>query len=158
MRMPPDSHIVAVFGAALCDNDVYELARAVGSEIARRNAALICGGLGGVMEASARGAREAGGLTIGVLPGPDRKHANPYIQIPIITNMGHARNIILAHTCEGGISVAGSLGTLSEIAITLKLGKPVVELKSWRVDPGIISAESPRDAVAKLFDALNINP
>jgi len=145
---------IAVFGAASCNQQIYEKARTVGKEIAAHNAVLINGGLGGVMEGAARGAFENNGLTIGILPAHDDSTANPYISIPIVTNLGHGRNIVLAHTCHGAIAIAGEFGTLSEIAITLKLGKPVIALDSWNVDPRIETAASPEEAVCKLLNKL----
>jgi uncharacterized protein (TIGR00725 family) len=123
-------------------------------ELAKREVIMICGGLRGVMEGAAKGVREAGGITIGIVPGENKQSANPYIDIVIATNMGHARNIILAHTCDGGIAVTGSLGTLSEIAITLKLGKPIVGLNSWNVDPRIIPCDTPVEAVDKIIELI----
>ena len=152
----PKSYKIAVFGASLCNEEVYELAKNVGREIAYNKALLVCGGLGGVMEAASRGAHETGGITIGILPDDNENSANPYTDIVIVTNLGHARNIVLAHTCHGAIAVTGSLGTLSEIAITLKLGKPVVGLNSWEVDPRIIKAVTPKDAVQKLIQAMDM--
>ena len=108
---------------------------------------LICGGLGGVMQAAAQGAQEAGGITIGILPGPDRRAANPFLTYSLVTNLGHARNVLIAHSADGLIAVNGGYGTISEAAIALKLGKPVVGLAiEWRLE-GMKMAASPEEAV-----------
>ena len=115
---------------------------------------LICGGLGGVMQAAAQGAREAGGITIGILPGSDRRAANAFLTYSLATNLGHARNIVLAHSAHGLIAVDGSYGTISEAAIALKLGKPVVGLHvEWRLE-GIKMATAPEEAVEVIWREL----
>jgi uncharacterized protein (TIGR00725 family) len=106
-------------------------AEAVGREVARNGCVLICGGRGGVMEAACRGAVEAGGTTIGVLSGSDKGGANAYVQIPIVTGMGEARNVIVVFTADAVIAVDGAYGTLSEIAHALGNGKPVVGISTW---------------------------
>jgi uncharacterized protein (TIGR00725 family) len=123
--------VIGVIGAGSCNNDIYELAREVGRGIAKMGAILVCGGLGGVMEGACRGAREAGGQTVGILPGPDRVHANPYVTIPIVTDLGHARNVLIVRSSDLLIAISGGYGTLSEISIALKLKKPVVGLSTW---------------------------
>lgn len=143
---------LGVIGAGEASSEIYEMAREVGREAALRGWVVITGGLGGVMEAAARGAREEGGLTLGILPGEDRGQANPYIDIAVATHMGHARNAIIAHTADGLIAVDGEYGTLSEVALGLKLGKPVVGLRvAWSV-PGVIPAESPREAIQRILE------
>jgi uncharacterized protein (TIGR00725 family) len=122
---------IGVMGPGSCAPEIYELAYRVGFGIACKGAILICGGRGGVMEAAAKGAREAGGLTIGILPGPDASEANPYIEIPIVTDLGNARNVINVLTSESIIAIDGAYGTLSEIALALKCGTPVVGLHTW---------------------------
>jgi len=123
--------VIGVIGAGSCNNDIYELAREVGRGIAKMGAILVCGGLGGVMEGACRGAREAGGQTVGILPGADRVHANPYITIPIVTDLGHARNVLIVRSSDLLIAISGGYGTLSEISIALKLKKPVIGLSTW---------------------------
>jgi uncharacterized protein (TIGR00725 family) len=147
--------IIGVIGAAQPSPAGLALAESVGREIARRGAVLVCGGLGGVMEAAARGAFEAGGEVVGVLPGPEIASANPYVTIAVPTNMGHARNVIIAHTAEALIAVEGEYGTLSETAIGLKLGKPVVVLPGAQTVAGTLSAESANSAVSIAFESLN---
>jgi len=148
--------IVAVIGDGLCSADTARLAEEVGRQLALRKAIVICGGLGGVMEAACRGAKSSGGLTIGVLPGLDRRDANPYVDIPVVTGMREARNIIVVSSAHAVIAVSGGYGTLSEIAHALKLGIPVVGLGTWRLGKehwdkqrGIIAATDPGDAVHK---------
>jgi uncharacterized protein (TIGR00725 family) len=140
---------IGVVGAGTCTETTGELAAEVGREIARSGAVLVCGGLGGVMAAAARGAKEAGGYTIGILPGPTTRDANPNIDFPIATNMGQARNVILVQTADCLISVAGGYGTLSEIALALKIGKGVVCLEARIEVPGIHPAADPSEAVRK---------
>jgi len=144
---------IGVIGASSCPPEIYELAREVGREIARRGYILICGGLGGVMEAACRGAKEEGGLTVGIIPMAHKEGANPYVDVVIATDMGHARNVIIVHSSDGLVAVAGEEGTLSEIAIALKAGKPVVGLKSWDLGGRVPQASSPREAVERLVGA-----
>ena len=105
--------IIGVIGASQPSAEGLRMAEVVGREIASRGAVLVCGGLGGVMEAASKGAVEAGGEVMGILPGPDKLSANPYVTLPVPTNMGHARNVIIAHTAEALIAVEGEYGTLS---------------------------------------------
>lgn len=99
------------------------------------------------MEAAARGAREAGGLAVGILPGASARDANPYIDLAIVTDMGHARNVILVRSSDAVIAVSGGYGTLSEIAIARKIGIPCIGLRTWDVDPGMVRADGPEEAV-----------
>lgn len=147
--------IIGVIGAASPTGEGLRTAEAIGREIARRGAVLVCGGLGGVMEAAAKGAFEAGGEVLGVLPGADAGQANPYVTLPIATNMGHARNVIIAHTAEALIAIEGEYGTLSEAAIGLKLGKAVIVLPGGLQLRGTRTAESPERAVALAMESLN---
>ncbi len=130
------------------------MAREVGMEIARRGAILVCGGLGGSMEAACRGAKEKGGLTIGIIPFYEKRQANEYVDIVIPTGLGHARNNLVVATSDGVVGVGGGWGTLSELAIAVKMGKPVAALGSWSASGpgeggrGLIRVSRPRDAVA----------
>jgi hypothetical protein len=138
---------IGVIGAGACGEAVEKAAEEVGREIAKRNAFLICGGRGGVMEAAARGAKMEGGTTVGILPGDNRRDANPFIDILILSNMGHARNAIIAQSCDVLIAIGGEYGTLSEIALALKMGKKVVTLRSkWEIE-GTLKACNPMEAV-----------
>lgn len=143
--------MIGVIGAGACSKDVEDLAVDVGRSIARAGGVLVCGGLGGVMEAAARGAREAGGVTIGILPGLDPGAANPFIDYPIATNVGQARNVILVHTARVLIAVSGGYGTLSEIALALKTGKRVIALQPRFSVEGVEMADSAEDAVRRAF-------
>jgi len=138
---------IGVIGAGSCDEKVSKMAEAVGTRIAKKNATLICGGLGGVMEAASKGCKAAGGQTIGILPRKQKEDANQYIDYIVVTAMGHARNAIIAQSSDALIAVDGEYGTLSEIALSLKMGKPVVTLGSkWDLE-GTWVAASPEDAV-----------
>jgi uncharacterized protein (TIGR00725 family) len=145
--------LIAVIGAGECGPELYQLAREVGALVAEAGAALVCGGLSGVMEGAARGAREAGGVTLGLLPGDDRGSANPYIDLAVPTGMGEGRNFLVVRAAEAAIAIGGGHGTLSEIALALKTGKRVVGLKTdWEKIPGVIKAESPSEAVRKALE------
>jgi uncharacterized protein (TIGR00725 family) len=122
---------IGVMGPGSCSSDIYALAQEVGYLLAMKGAILICGGHGGVMEASARGAKAGGGITIGILPGASATEANPFIDIPIVTDLGNARNTVNVLTSQSIIAIDGSYGTLSEIALALKCGTPVVGLRTW---------------------------
>ena len=145
---------VAVIGGSDIDTKIAVLAREVSREVARRGGVLLCGGLGGVMAAAAQGATEAGGVSLGILPDADRRRANPYLTYSIATNLGHARNMLIAHSADALIAVDGSYGTISEAAIALKLGKPVIALEvAWDL-PGLRRATSPQEAVAAAWEAV----
>ena len=154
--------IIAVIGSSDAKPEHVALAEEVGRELARRGATVVCGGLKGVMEAVCRGAKEAGGTTIGILPGRSAKDANSYVDIPIVTTMGYARNVIVVHTGEAAIAIGGAFGTLSEIAHALGEGIPVIGLSSWPLtvkgdgDPigdGMIPAATAQEAVDKALSA-----
>jgi uncharacterized protein (TIGR00725 family) len=145
---------IAVIGGSDISPEAGVLAREVGREVAARGAVLLCGGLGGVMAAAAQGAREAGGVSLGILPEGDRRRANPYLTYTIATNLGHARNVLIAHSADALIAVGGSYGTVSEAAIALKLGKPVIALHvTWDL-PGLQRAATPAAAVALAWEAM----
>ncbi len=140
---------IAVIGAAQADPATRALAQGVGEAIARVGATLVCGGGSGVMEAVADGARAHGGHTLGILPGYDRAAANEHIEFAIATGMGQARNVIVVASADAVIALAGEGGTLSEIGLALKLGRPVVALRSWPELTMIAHAEEPADAVRR---------
>ncbi len=150
---------IAVVGGGNCPLSVAQQAEAVGQELARRGAVVICGGLGGVMEAVCKGARSQGGTTVGILPGNSRHDANPYITIPIATGMGYARNVLVVKSADAVIAIDGEFGTLSEIAFALQWGIPVIGLDTWvlsrkgYVSDSIIVATDPLDAVEKAWSA-----
>ena len=112
---------------------------------------LVCGGRGGVMEAACRGAKASGGTTVGILPGGDRADANPYVDIAFATGMGELRNGLIVRTVDALIAIGGEFGTLSEVALALKAGKPVVGLGSWDLEP-IVRADDPADAVRRALE------
>jgi len=146
--------VIAVVGGGECTGEIEKIAEAVGEEIAESGAILICGGKGGVMEASCRGAKQKGGVTIGILPSMNDRDANPYIDIPIVTGIGYARNMIIALTADVLIAVSGKYGTLTEIAYGLHFNKPVIALQSWDFDEKIIKAATPKEAVALALQQL----
>jgi uncharacterized protein (TIGR00725 family) len=143
--------IVAVIGAGQATPQEMESAYHIGRRIAEKGAYVLTGGLWGVMESASHGAKDAGGEVIGVLPGSLANTANPYVDIPIVTNMGHARNTILCHTADLLVAVGGKLGTISEIAVALKIGKTVVSFDSPEV-PGTTRLGS-LDEVLSFLDA-----
>jgi uncharacterized protein (TIGR00725 family) len=152
---------IGVIGGSEVSPPVARLAEEVGREIARRGAALVCGGLTGVMEAACKGANEAGGLTIGILPGDNRRAANPYVKIPIVTGLGYARNVAVVKSSQAVIAIDGRYGTLTEIGHALQSGIPVIGLGTWeivrdgKVDKNIIIAENPQEAVDKAMEMIN---
>ena len=123
-------------------------AEEVGTLLARAGAVLVCGGLGGTMEAACRGARAEGGVTVGLLPGADRAAANAFVSVPIATGLGELRNGLIVRTADAVIAIGGppSMGTLSEIALALRAGTRVVGLGTWDIE-GVATASSPEEAV-----------
>ena len=152
--------IVSVIGGSRCSHRDAELAEEVGAELARRGVILVCGGLTGVMAAACKGARSAGGMTVGILPGSRREDANPYVDIPIVTGIGEARNVIVVCSGQAVIAIGGEYGTLSEIAYARRNKIPVVGLNTWALskdgkqDGSIIIAQDARDAVDKALAAI----
>lgn len=141
--------VIAVCGAGSCDAETARRAQEVGRLLAEAGATLICGGLGGVMAAACRGARGAGGRTVGVLPGKDRGAANADVEIAIATGLGEARNLAIVASADAVIAIAGGYGTLSEIALARKLGRPVVGLGTWALGAEHLRpAATPAEAVA----------
>jgi uncharacterized protein (TIGR00725 family) len=155
---------VAVIGSGTCEegSGTWRMAEEVGRGLADAEAVVVCGGLGGVMEAAARGAAAAGGEVIGVLPGDSVEHANPHCTHVIATGIGHARNLAVVASGEAVIAVGGEWGTLSEIGFARRLGRTVVALRSWRAvgegamaeAPGVVPAQSAEEAVGAALRAL----
>ena len=155
--------IISVIGSSRpATQEHVDLAESVGRELASRGIKVVCGGLTGIMEAVCRGAKSAGGVTIGILPGRDASDANNYVDIPIVTGMGYSRNVIVVHSGRAVIAIGGAYGTLSEIGHALGDGIPVIGLKTWElsrngdgqpVDGAIIPAFDPVDAVEKALVA-----
>jgi uncharacterized protein (TIGR00725 family) len=146
---------IAVIGKGTPDADLLLLAEQVGRRIAEAGAVVVCGGMGGVMEGASRGAREAGGDVIGILPGEDPSDANPYVTHAVATGIGHARNLAVVASADAVVAIGGEWGTLAEIGFARRLGKRVAALRSWTVNgpgemdggPGIDVAEDPAQAV-----------
>jgi uncharacterized protein (TIGR00725 family) len=138
---------IGVIGGGDCSDEVYKLAEQVGEKIAKAGAILVCGGLGGVMEAASKGAKKEGGTTIGILPGIDKSQANSYIDFPIVTGLEEGRNLLVIRNSDVIIALPGEYGTLSEIAFCLKLRKPIIGLSTWNVSENIIKAKNPEEAI-----------
>ncbi len=141
-----------MIGAGECDAETAERARAVGRGLAEAGCTVVTGGLGGVMEAASRGAAEAGGLVVGILPSSRTEDANPWVRVPVATGLGDARNAVLADTADAFVAVAGSWGTLSEIAFALKRGKRVVGLGTWELELPLVRAATPAEAVRLVLE------
>ena len=137
---------IAVIGGSTCSKKIYTQAQELGSLIAKEGWTLICGGLTGVMEAVAQGAKQAGGLTVGILPGANPKEANPYIDVKIPTNLGYARNILVVRAAEAIVALDGKYGTLSEISFALNEEKLVIGIDSWDIE-GIVKVKDPQEAI-----------
>lgn len=144
-----------MIGGRKADKYLLKEAEEVGKLLAGRSAILVCGGLGGVMEAVSRGMRLGGGLTIGILPQDHKEKANDYVDVPVATGLGIGRNVIIARTADAVIAVGGEYGTLSEIAFALQMGKPVVGIRTWDVK-GVIPAKDAAEAVNKIYEILNV--
>jgi uncharacterized protein (TIGR00725 family) len=143
--------IIGIIGSGDRQKSRDELAEEVGRLLANRGAALVCGGLSGIMEAASRGCREAGGVTIGILPGSDKLDANPHIEFPIPTGMGVARNVLVVRASDAVIALPGGPGTMSEIALALNIEKPVIDLGNWDIE-GTTKADTPQEAVTLAFE------
>lgn len=146
------SGYVGVIGSGQCPDATYGLARDVGFEIGRKGWTLVCGGLGGVMEGAAKGCLEAGGMTIGILPGLEKSSANPYINISIPTGLGDGRNLLVVRASDVLIAIAGGYGTLSEIALALKMKRPVIGLKTWKDIEEIHYVSDPHEAIQRICE------
>jgi uncharacterized protein (TIGR00725 family) len=142
---------IGVIGGGNPEPRFLALAREVGRLVAERGAVLVCGGLGGIMAEAARGAREKGGLTVGILPGNDPAAANPDIEVPIATGLGYSRNSLVAMNADALIAIDGEYGTLSEIAFGRIYGKPVIGLETWDIT-GVVQAQTAEEAVRLAID------
>lgn len=151
---------ISVIGAGDGDPEAEAAAEEVGRLVARAGAVLVCGGLGGVMAAACRGAREEDGATLGILPGLSRAEGNPHLEYSICTGTGHARNLAVAASGDAVIAIGGEFGTLSEIGLARKAGRTVVLLDSWEIQrngqlpEGVIPVSTPRDAVALALESI----
>jgi uncharacterized protein (TIGR00725 family) len=152
---------IAVVGPGEADEHELALAEMVGAEVAAAGAVLVCGGLGGVMEAACRGARSRSGTTVGLLPGLDRNAANGWVQIAVPTGLGEARNALVVHAADALVAVGGGWGTLSEIAFAVRAGLPMVGIGSWELAKdgqlveGIVAMDSPSEAVAAVLERIS---
>lgn len=159
--MPRHGAWIAVVGPGRATPEELALAEEVGAEVAAAGAVLVCGGLGGVMEAACRGARSRGGTTVGLLPGTDRSAANGWVEIAIPTGLGEGRNALIVRAADALVAIGGAWGTLSEIALGLKAGRPVVGLGTWELSrggqavEGIVAMDSPVEAVAEALARLS---
>jgi uncharacterized protein (TIGR00725 family) len=157
--MPPPRAWIAVIGPGSAESEELALAEEVGAAVGAAGAGLVCGGLGGVMEAACRGARSRGALTLGLLPGLDREDANGWVIVAVPTGLGEARNALVVRAADAVVAIGGGWGTLSEIALALKTCVPVVGLDTWapairgEVPGGVVAATDPGAAVA---DALRL--
>jgi len=138
--------VIAVIGASKCSKKLRDKAALVGKYIAENGGVLVCGGTGGIMEGAARGAREAGGVTIGILPTDNKEDANEFIDHIIPTGFGEARNIMVVRSADAVVAFPGKYGTLSEMAFALLAGKPVVSISAWKLGDEITQVEDPIDA------------
>lgn len=147
--------VIAVIGGSVCTEKVYDLAREVGREIALAGCSLVCGGLSGVMRGASEGAQEAQGEVIGILPGVDKEAANEFVSIIIPTGLSEARNTLVVNTADAVVALEGEYGTMSEIALALRAGKPVISLGNWNLSDDIITANSASEAVEKAIFSIS---
>ena len=138
--------IIAVVGAGKCSRKLRDKAAEVGKYVAENGGVVVCGGLGGIMEGAAKGAKEAGGITIGILPTTERDDANEYIDFAIPTGFGEARNILVVRTADAVVAFPGKYGTLTEMAFALHAGKPVISVNAWRLGDEIVTVDDPLEA------------
>jgi uncharacterized protein (TIGR00725 family) len=146
---------IAIIGARNCDDEISEIAERMGSLLAEDGYTIICGGLGGVMEAVCKGAKSKNGKTIGILPGNNPIEANPYIDIAIATGMGISRNLIIIRSAVAVIAIAGGYGTLSELAFAMQLEKPVVGIRTWEVSENVEIVSNPEEAILRINNLLS---
>lgn len=143
---PNRKPVIAVVGANKCSKKLRDMAAEVGRYVAENGGVIVCGGLGGIMEGAARGAREANGVTIGILPSDNKDDANEYIDLVIPSGLGEARNILVIRTADAVVAFPGKYGTLSEMAFALQMGKPLVSVSAWNLGDEVVQAETPVEA------------
>ena len=146
---------IGVIGAGTCSSEIYHQANEVGYLIGKNEWTLFCGGLGGVMEGAAKGCYQSGGLTVGILPGKEKDSANPFIRLAIATGLGEGRNLLVVRASDVVVAIAGGYGTLSEIGLALKIGKPVIGLKTWPGIYGVDYVETPEQTIAQVVKYLS---
>lgn len=144
--------VVAIIGAGKCSKKLRDSAALVARYVAKNGGVVVCGGLGGVMEGAARGAWEAGGTSIGILPSEDKSDANKFITHVIPTGFGDARNMMVIRTADAVVAFPGKYGTLSEMAFALKAGKPVISISAWKLGEEIIAMDDPQEAAEKAME------
>ena len=149
--------VIAVVGASKCSKKLRDMATVAGRHIAENGGILVCGGMGGIMEGAARGAKEGGGITIGILSSADRADANEFIDHVIPTGFGEARNIMVVRTADAVIAFPGKYGTLSEMAFALQAKKPVVSISAWKLGDEIIQMDDPIKAADKALELARAN-
>ncbi len=142
--------IIGVIGNSIPLKEYEEIAEEFGEKVAEKGWLLVTGGLGGVMTAASKGAKKKEGITIGILPGGEKKAANKYVDIPIVTGMQQARNAIIVRTADIIVAIGGGLGTLSELAMALKINKTVISMNSWDVDDKVIKVNEPQEAITEI--------
>ncbi|MDP8299692.1 MAG: TIGR00725 family protein [Candidatus Tantalella remota] len=148
--MSEKKFLVSVIGGHKCDAEASELAAKIGEIVAEQDAVLVCGGLGGIMKAACRGAKQKGGLTVGIIPGEDKSDANEFVDVVIPTGMGYTRNTLVAGAADMIVALSGEYGTLSEIAFALNAGKPVYGLGAWDI-AGVNALEGPEQIADKIM-------
>lgn len=146
---------VGVIGASSCDHSIYQLARNMGFEIGKMGWVLICGGLGGVMEGASKGCSEAGGMTVGLLPGLKKESANRFIKVPIPTGEDEGRNLIVVRASDVLVAIGGGYGTLSEIALALKTNKSVIGIETWKDIKGVHYVSNHHEAIRRILALSN---
>jgi uncharacterized protein (TIGR00725 family) len=150
---------VAVIGASDASPEQRQQAEAAGRRLAELGAVVVTGGRGGAMEAACKGAKDAGGQTIGILPGNDRAHANPFVDVAIPTGLGQMRNVLVVRAADAVVAIGGAWGTLSEIAFARDAGKPVFGVGSWDLGPdGVIAVAGGAEAAERAVDAITSQP
>lgn len=145
---------IGVIGGSSCTSRQAETAYKVGELVAGRGGIIVCGGMGGVMEAACRGARENGGITVGILPGGSAREGNRYLTIPVVTGMGYARNALVVMSSQAIVAIGGRYGTLSELAYASQYGVPVFGLSTWKVRLPVRHVRTPAEAVRLAFEAV----
>jgi len=144
---------VAVVGGHSCSERIYKIAQELGQLIAQEGWILICGGSSGVMEAACKGAKEKGGLTVGILPSYDGAEANDYLDLKLPTGLGYGRNILVVRAAEFIIAVDGNYGTLSEIAFAFNDPKPVIGIETWDIK-GVVKVNTPKEAIQHIKEKI----
>lgn len=144
--------VIAVIGAGKCSRKLRDMAAEIGRYVAENGGVVLCGGLGGIMEGAARGAKEAGGTTIGIIPSENKADANQFIDYVIPTGFGQARNVLVVRAADAIVALPGKFGTLSEMAFALVSGKPIVSVQAWKLGEEILQVEDPIEAAKIAMD------